>query len=240
MILISGPEIARYGFPQGHPFGYGSPRRVHGAARAIARRRESRPAAGAAGDARGARVLPHAGVRRSRHRAVGARQRLARRRRHAGVPRRLRSRGERRRRHARGAGRDRRGARAPRVHSDRRAASRGARRRGGLLRLQRLRRRDRGGAQALRHSPRRVRRHRRASRRRRVLRVRAGSRRRCSRICTRTAAISIPAPGAAARRAAAPPPARSSTSRCRRAPTTRCSSRRGRKSSAISRTPSPS
>ncbi len=73
MLLISGPEIARYGFPHGHPFGTDR----HGAFMA---RLEQSPVAASLvrksarqATRAGARVLPHAGVRRSRHRAVGKR-----------------------------------------------------------------------------------------------------------------------------------------------------------------------
>ena len=242
LVLISGPEIAR-----GTDFRRASVRcRIGTAAfmaraRAIAGRRESRPQVGATGDARGARVFPHAaptstasstlsergsglldagdtpafpGVYEAAANVVGGTlEALA----------------------AIVAGPARR-AFIP-IGGLHHAARDGA---AGLLRVQRLRRRDRSRAAAPRHPPRRLRRHRRAPRRRRVLRVRGGPRGLRSRTCTRTAGFSIPARAAAARPAAVPPRARSSTSRCRRAPTTRCFSRRGRRSSAISRKRSPS
>ena len=66
--------------------------------------------------------------------------------------------------------------RASRIRPDRRFASRLARPRRRLLRFQRLRRGDRNAAAPARHAARRLCRHRRASRRRRVLRVRGRSR----------------------------------------------------------------
>ena len=203
VVLISGPELGDYGFPNGHPFGTDR----YGAFMARLERSaspRSRAAGAAARDARGARVFPHAALRRPRHRAVGARQRAARCRRHAGVPRRLRGRGA-----TSSAARSRRSPRSSRAPCGARSfRSAGcitpratARRASACSTTAASRSRPRGASTAFAASP--------TSTSTRITATACSTRSSriptcCSRICTRTAAFSIPAPAAAAKRGAAP------------------------------------
>ena len=92
---------------------------------------------------RGAAGVPHARVPGFRARTLRERQRLSGCRRHAGVPRRLRGGRRRGRGDPECDGGDHAGAVPPRLRADRRPAPRRARPGRRLLRVQRLRRRDR-------------------------------------------------------------------------------------------------
>ena len=177
VILIFSPELADYGFPDGHPFGRDRLGAFMGEMQRSQRFADCTVRAAAARDACRDRVFPRRGLCRPRHRAFDARQRTARHGRHACVPRSLRGSRARSRRHARGAGGHRERTAPARVHSDRRPASCGARHRCGILCVQRLCGRDRSRTPGTRPAVHRLRRHRCPPRRRRLLRLRARSRR---------------------------------------------------------------
>ena len=198
------------------------PRRVPARLRAACARAKGDDARSAGGQRRRTAAVPQPRARRVRAAQLRARQRRARRRRYPELPRRLRSgrqpwsapacgpsewimAGARRRAFVPIAG----------------PAPCGARSRRRLLRVQRLRRGHRGAAAPARTAPHRLRRHRRAPRRRRVLRLRGRSARDHRRPAReRRVAVSRHRRGRA-RAGAGRPRAPSSTCRCRPAPAMR-------------------